>query len=238
MTVNRLPDNHKTEHLHTNGYLPRLHWASIIVTTKLDVYLCQWPANTTDDQETIDRLSLPLPPHPASAGDFLTPAHYARLYHLMKSVRAAHQAGRVSIGQYSLYAEYFNAITEIAEAIHGDAELDNAVMEYKPGNTKSTTGNPAAGTTGSARRKTSQMPNLLDVEAEPINEPTAIYPDVITAIYNRQINPTTNQRYGYCVLSGVNFAIIPILDWLNNENGTFNGPIMPYSDPFDYVEVL
>ena len=227
------------EHLHTMSALPRLSATSIIVTTKLDVYLCQWPAGIPDDPAVTSRLSLQLQPHPASSGDFLTAKHYAKLYHLMKSVKAAHKAGRVNLDSYTLYAEYFNAITEIAEAIHGDAVLDKAVMEYKPEpskTTNSTTSNVRSTSNESVRRKTSQMPNLLDVDASPINEPSAIYPDVITAIYNRQINTATNQRYGYCVLSGDNFDIIPVLDWMNNENGQHNGPIMPYSDPFDTVE--
>jgi len=221
------------EHLHTMSALPRLSATSIIVETNLTVYLCQWPGGTTDETEVLSRLSLPQPPHPASAGDFLTAKHYARLYHLMRSVRAAHQAGRVSIGQYSLYAEYFNAITEIAEAIHGGAELDKAVVEYKP----KTTNSPSAGTTEGARRVLLRVLSMLDEQADATNDPSAIYPDVFTAIYNRQINTATNQRYGYCVLSGVNFDIIPIIDWLNNVDGSFNGPIMPYSDPFADIQV-
>ena len=226
-----------SQHLHTMSALPRLSATSIIVNTNLTVHLCQWPVGTTDEPDVMARLSLPLQPHPASAGDFLTAKHYARLYHLMKSVKSAHQSGRVNLDSYTLYAEYFNAITEIAELIHGGAELDKAVMDYKPDNSKSTTSNVRSTTNESARIKTSQMPSLLDEQADAVNEPTDIYPTVYTAIYNRQLNPTTNQRYGYCVLSGDTFDVIPILYWLNNDNAQHNGPIMPYSDPFDDIQV-
>lgn len=209
-----------TTHLHTHGYISRLHPTSVIVTTALHVYLCVW-ADMAHDTDEDDGFLMREVPTSITNGDFLTAAHYARLYHLMKSVKVAHTSGRVTLEHYALYAEYFNAITTLAEAIHTAATLDEAVDTYTP----PTTATPTPTNNGKATKKPSQMPNLLDVDVNPTNDPPTILPTIYTGIYSRAVNPPA-----WCVMGANDYAVIPIVDWLTADSPAV---LIPYVDPFD-----